>query len=65
LYKQKLQDVVVSEFHKTCDVLHFLEIREMSGIFSTFIEHNYNVLPISSAATERRFSKKLHTLNNG
>ena len=33
LYKNKLQDVVISEFHKICDVLHFLEIREMGGIF--------------------------------
>jgi len=34
LYKQMLQGAVISEFHKICDVLHFLEIREMSGIFS-------------------------------
>jgi len=31
-----LQDAVISEIHKICrpNVLHFLEIREMSGIFS-------------------------------
>jgi len=29
-----LQDTVISEVHKICYVLHFLEIREMSGIFS-------------------------------
>jgi len=29
-----LQDAVISEIHKICDVLHFLEIREMSRIFS-------------------------------
>ena len=32
LYKQKLQDVGISEFHKICDVLHFSEIREIGGI---------------------------------
>src|SRR6218665_3850977 len=64
LYKQKLQDVVISEFHQICDVLHFLEIREMSGLFSNltnFIEYRPNdkVLPVSSAPrpTERRFSR--------
>jgi len=30
-----LQDAVISEVHKICYVLHFLEIREMSGIFQT------------------------------
>jgi len=37
-----LQDVIISEVHKICDVLHFLEILEMSGIFQTwptFIEY--------------------------
>ena len=38
LYKQMLQDAVISEIHKIFDVLHFLEILEMSGIFQTFIE---------------------------
>jgi len=28
-----MQYAVISEVHKICDVLHFLEIREMSGIF--------------------------------
>jgi len=28
------QDAIISEVHKVCDVLHFLEIREMSGLFS-------------------------------
>jgi len=27
-----LQDAVITEVHKICDVLHFLEIREMSEI---------------------------------
>jgi len=27
LYKLMLQDAVISEVHKTCGVLHFLEIR--------------------------------------
>ena len=42
LYKQMLQDDVISEVHKIRDVLHFLEIREMSRIFQswpTFIEY--------------------------
>ena len=34
LYQQMLQDAVISEVHKICDGLHFLEIRDMSGIFS-------------------------------
>ena len=29
-----VQDAVISEVHKICDVLHFLEIREMSEICS-------------------------------
>jgi len=29
-----LQDAGISEIHKTCDVLHFLEISDMSGNFS-------------------------------
>ena len=33
LYKQMMQDNVISEVHQTCGVLHFLEIREMSWIF--------------------------------
>ena len=33
-----LQDAVISEIHKIFDVLHFLEMLEMSGIFQTFIE---------------------------
>jgi len=31
---QMLQDAVISELHKICDVLHFLEIHEMNEIFS-------------------------------
>jgi len=31
-----LQDAVISEVHKISDVLHFLEIREMRGIFKTW-----------------------------
>jgi len=31
-----LQHAVISEVHKICDVLHFLEICEMSGIFQTW-----------------------------
>jgi len=34
LYKQMLQDAVISEVHEIYDVLHFLEIREMSWISS-------------------------------
>jgi len=34
LYKQMLQDAVISEVHEICDGLYFLEICEMSGICS-------------------------------
>jgi len=37
-----LQDAVISEVHKICDVLHFLEIREMSGIFSNLANLYFN-----------------------
>ena len=37
LYKQLLQDAVISEVHKMCDVLHFLEIRETSRGFQTWL----------------------------
>jgi len=52
LFKQMLQDAVNSEVHKICDVLHFLEIREMSGFFSNLASLYclYNVLPVSSAS---------------
>jgi len=67
-----LQDAVISEVHKICDVWHFLEIREMSLIFSNLanLYRIYNVLLVSSASAERSFSrlnqiKKLQTLNNG
>jgi len=30
---QMLQDAFISEVHKICDVLHFVEIREMNRIF--------------------------------
>jgi len=54
-----LQDAVISEVRKICDVFHFLEIRDMSGIFSnlTNLYRIYNVLPVSSASAERRFSR--------
>src|SRR6218665_2218867 len=56
---QMLQDSVISEVHKVCDVLHFLEIREMNGIFSNLaiLYRIYNVLPVSSATAERSFSR--------
>jgi len=59
MYKQLLQDAVISEAHKMCDVLHFLEIREMSGIFSNLANLYilYNALPVSSASAERGFSR--------
>ena len=37
-----LQDAIISEVHKICDVLHLLEIREMSGIFSN-LANFYNI----------------------
>ena len=43
LYKQMQQDAVISEVHEICDVLHFLEIREMSGIFSN-LANPYRIL---------------------
>lgn len=33
LYKEMLKDAVISEVHKICDVLHFIEICEMRRIF--------------------------------
>ena len=59
LYKQMLKDAVISKVHKICDVLHFLEIREMSGIFSNLAKlyRIYNVLTVSSASAERSFSR--------
>src|SRR6218665_1459117 len=73
LYKQMLQDAVIADVHEICDVLHFLEIREMSEIFSNLANRAYgpyNALPVGSASAERSFSrlkqiKKLYTLNNG
>ena len=71
LYKQMLQDAVISEIRKIFDVLHFLEILEMSWIFQTFIETYNNVFPASIASAERSFSRQIkrytrcHTLNNG
>jgi len=59
LYKQMLQDAVISEIHKIFDVLHFLEILEMSRIFQTFIEAYNNVFPASIASAERRFSRQI------
>src|SRR6218665_3889003 len=58
LYKQMLQDAVISEIHKISGVLHFLEIIEMRGIFQTLIEA-YNVFPASSASAERSFSRQI------
>lgn len=59
LYKQMLNDAVITEVHKICDVLHFLEIREMSRIFSNLanLYRIYSVLPVSSASAERSFSR--------
>ena len=59
LYKQMLQDAVTSEVHKICDVLHFLEICEISGIFSILANSYgiYNVLHVSNASAERSFSR--------
>lgn len=59
LYKQMLKDGLISEVHKICDVLNFLEIGEMSGIFSNLanLYRIYNVLPVSSASAERSFSR--------
>jgi len=56
---QMLQDAVISEVHKVCDVLHYLEICEMNGIFSNLanLYRIYNVLPVSSATAERSFSR--------
>jgi len=31
-----LQDAVIADVHEICDVLHFLEIREISEIFQTW-----------------------------
>ena len=48
-----------AEVYKICDVLHFLEIREMNGI-SPNIGNLYricNVLPFSSAYAELSFSR--------
>jgi|SRR6218665_100851 len=60
-----LQDAVISEIHKIFDVLHFLEIHEMSGIFQTFIETYYNVFPASSASAERSFSRQIKRYTAG
>jgi len=59
LYRQKLQDVVIPEVQKFSDVLHFLEIREISGIVSILanLYRIYNVLPVSSASAERSFGR--------
>jgi len=46
LYKQMLQDAVISEIHKIFDVLHFLEILEKCGIFQTFIFYYYYFISI-------------------
>jgi len=47
-----LQYVVISEVHKISYVLHFLEIREMSWIFSNLANLNriYKVLLVNSAS---------------
>jgi len=54
-----LQDAAISEVNKICDVLQFLEIREMSGNFSnlTNLYGIHNVLPVNSAAAERSVSR--------
>ena len=53
-----LKDTVFSEVHKICDVLNFLEIREMIGIFSNLANlYRYSVLPVSSASAEWSFSR--------
>ena len=54
-----LQDAVISEVHKICDIFHFLEIREMTGNFSNLVNlyRIYNVLPVSSASAERSFGR--------
>src|SRR6218665_2607770 len=54
-----LQDAVISEVHIICDVSHFLEIREMSGVFSNLanLYRIYNVVHVSSASAERSFSR--------
>src|SRR6218665_2428075 len=61
-----MQDAVISEIHKIFDVLHFLEILEMSGIFQTLSLYRglYNVFPASSASAssasaERSFSRQI------
>ena len=56
-----LQDAVISEVHKICDVLHILEIREMSRMFSNLANlyriRLYNVLPVNRASAEQRYIK--------
>src|SRR6218665_1890992 len=60
-----MQDAVISEIHNLMfDVLHFLEILEMSGIFQTLYRGLYNVFPASSASAssasaERSFSRQI------
>jgi len=60
---QMLQDAVISEVHQIYDVLHFLEICEMSGIFSNLASlyiiglHVYNFLPVRSASAEQSFGR--------
>src|SRR6218665_633218 len=59
-----MQDAVISEIHEIFDVLHFLEILEMSGIFQTLYRGLYNVFPASSASAssasaERSFSRQI------
>jgi len=50
---------LISEVHKICDVLHFLEICEMSGNFSNLanLYRICNVLPVSGASAERSFGR--------
>ena len=59
-YKHMLQDAVISEVHKICDVLYFLQFREMSENFSN-LANLYRILcdvfPVSSASFERCFSR--------
>jgi len=40
---QMLQDAAISEVHKICDVLHFLEIREWTGFFFKHVQPLYMV----------------------
>jgi len=60
LYKQMLQDAVISEVHKICEVLHFLEIREFrERDFSNLanLYRIYNVLHVSNASAGRNVNR--------